>query len=273
MSSPGCPGDDVLGVVAQVGVEVQRVRVVQPHLRVRAGGGDEEREVPLVGPGQVQAGLDASRQVVMALGEVLLGCDVRGAGDDLLGLGHRLSERLGQRCVSGCIGCGQADEPEARQVVKRHHRLVGAHVPGVGDPPPAVRAAGVAVLVEGRALNDRAILRRDHEVLEPPGATGGVTVHGDLGLARGMDGDDARSHVGAEERDDLVPAGHRQRLPEGLGPVVHGGVGGEDVPYLVPQLLVDISQIAVLELTDLFERVKVHVTSLDHLLERNKNLF
>ena len=66
------PGDHVLGVVAQVGVEVQGVRVVQAHLGVRAGRLHEVREVPLVGPGQPQRRLDAARQVVIPLGEVLL---------------------------------------------------------------------------------------------------------------------------------------------------------------------------------------------------------
>ena len=95
-------GDHVLRVIAQVGVEVQGVRVVQPHLRVRAGGLDEVREVALVGPGQVQRRLDAARQVVVPLGEIALRLDVRGAGDDLLGLGQRLSERLRQQRSSQC---------------------------------------------------------------------------------------------------------------------------------------------------------------------------
>jgi hypothetical protein len=89
-------GDHVLGVVAQVGVEVQGVRVIQPHLGKRAGRGDEVREIPLVRPGQPQRGLDAAGQVVIPLGQVLLRGDMRGAGDDLLGLGQRLSERLRQ---------------------------------------------------------------------------------------------------------------------------------------------------------------------------------
>ena len=98
-------GHHVLRVVAQVRVEVQGVRVVQPHLRVRAGGLDEVREVALVGPGQPQRRLDAARQVVMPLGQVALGRDVRGARDDLLGLGQRLSERLRQQRSSRCPWC------------------------------------------------------------------------------------------------------------------------------------------------------------------------
>ena len=91
------PGDHVLRIVAQVGVEVQGVRVVQAQLGVRAGRLDEVREVPLVRPGQLQRGPDAPGQVVIPLGQVLLGLDVGRAGDDLLGLEHRVRERLSQR--------------------------------------------------------------------------------------------------------------------------------------------------------------------------------
>ena len=182
-------GDHVLGVVAQVGVEVQGVRVVQAHLGVRAGRGHEVREVALVGPGQLQRPLDAPGQVVVPLGQVLLGGDVRRAGDDLLGFGHRVRERLGEhlRHLVGTPATGISRqlrrELEARQVVQRHHRLVGAHVAGVRDPPPAVLAARVAVLVERRALDHDAELGRDHGVLEPPGPGGRVAVDVDLRLA------------------------------------------------------------------------------------------
>ena len=64
-----------------------------------------------------------------------------------------------------------------------------------------------------------------------------------------------------------------QRLPEDRRAVVDGGVRGEHVRHLVPQLLVDAAQVAVLHLADLFERGKVHVTSLEHPLDRNKNMF
>ncbi len=90
------PGDHVLGVVAQVGVEVQGVRVVQAHLGIRPGRLHEVREVPLVGPGQPERGLDAACQVVIPFGQVLLRRHERGAHDDLLGFGQRLSERLRQ---------------------------------------------------------------------------------------------------------------------------------------------------------------------------------
>ena len=86
------PGDHVLGVVAEVTVEVQGVGVVQAELGVRTGRLDEVGEVALVGPGQLERGPDASGQVVVPLGQVLLGPDVRRAGDDLLGLEHRVRE-------------------------------------------------------------------------------------------------------------------------------------------------------------------------------------
>ena len=105
-------GDHVLGVIAEVGVEVQGVRVVQAHLGVRAGRLDEVREVPLVGPGQPQRRLDAARQVVIPLGEVLLAGYVRGARDDLLGLGQRLSERPRQHQLA----------PRQHQLAPRQHR-------------------------------------------------------------------------------------------------------------------------------------------------------
>ena len=55
------PGDHVLGVVPQVGVEIEGVRVVQAQLGVRPGRHHEVREVPLVGPGQPERRLDAAR--------------------------------------------------------------------------------------------------------------------------------------------------------------------------------------------------------------------
>ena len=45
-------GHDVLGVVADGRAEVERVRVVEPDLRVRRRRADEVREVLLVGPGR-----------------------------------------------------------------------------------------------------------------------------------------------------------------------------------------------------------------------------
>jgi hypothetical protein len=149
-------------------------------------------------------------------------------------------------------------DPEARQVIERHHGLVGAHVPGVRDPPAAVRAALVPVLVEGRALDHDAVFGGDHGVLERPRAAGHLAVHGDLWLARAVHGDHVRPELGPQERDDLVPAGDLQRLAVGGRPVVHGGVRREHLRELVPQLQVDAAQIAVLQLTDLFERGKVH---------------
>src|SRR5947207_15731761 len=94
-------------------------------------------------------------------------------------------------------------DPEARQVVQRHHRLIGAYVPGMRDPPPAVLAALVPVLVEGRARDHDAVLGGDHCVLERPGAAGRVPVHADLGLACAVHGDDVRPEFLPQEPDDL----------------------------------------------------------------------
>src|ERR1700704_5222811 len=86
-------------------------------------------------------------------------------------------------------------DPEARQVVEGHHGLVGAHVPGMRDPPPAVLAALVPVPVERRARDHDPELGRDHRVLERPGAMGGISVHGYLRLARAVHGDHVRAEL------------------------------------------------------------------------------
>src|SRR5690349_18704228 len=78
-------------------------------------------------------------------------------------------------CVSNMSLTELGSDPEARQVVQRHHRLVGAHVTGMRDPPPAVLAALVPVLVERRARDHDPVFRCDHRVLERPGAVGGVS--------------------------------------------------------------------------------------------------
>jgi len=126
------------------------------------------------------------------------------------------------------------------------------------DPPAAVLAAPVAVLVERRALDHHAVLGGDHGVLERPGPAGLVAVDGDLRLAGRMHGDHVRSELRAQERDDLVPAGELQRLAVHHRAVVHRGVRGEDLGQFVPQLQVDAAQVAVLHLADLFESDKVH---------------
>src|SRR5262245_39414116 len=72
----------------------------------------------------------------------------------------------------GLRGPAVRGDPEARQVVERHGRLVGAHVPGVRDPPLTVIAARVAVFIERRAGDHHAVLGRDDRVLEGPGAGG-----------------------------------------------------------------------------------------------------
>src|SRR5579863_9247070 len=90
-------------------------------------------------------------------------------------------------------------ELQARHVVQRHHHLVGADVAGVRDPPPAVLAPGVAVLVERGTLDQHAELGGDDGVLEGPGAGGRVAVavaaDVDLGLAGEVHRDDARAEA------------------------------------------------------------------------------
>src|SRR5580698_3877504 len=82
-------------------------------------------------------------------------------------------------CVSTLVSRWQRrDQLPARQVVQRHHGLVGPHVPGVRDPPLA-RLAPVGVVVERRSGDDDPVLDRDDRVLERPDALGGVAVHGD----------------------------------------------------------------------------------------------
>ena len=87
-----------------------------------------------------------------------------------------------------------------------------------------------------------------------------ITVDGDV--ARAVHGDHVRTQLVPQEPDDLVPAGELQRLAVHLRAVVHGGVRREHLRELVPQLQVDTAQIAVLHLTDLFDRGKVHMHKL-----------
>src|ERR1700735_906748 len=152
-------------------------------------------------------------------------------------------------------------DPEARHVIERHDGLVRAHVPSVRNPPLAVIASGVAVLVKGRAGEHHPVLGRDHRVLEGPRAHGRVAVYRYLRLAGEGRGDDVRAQLLAQEPDDLVPAGQPDRLAERGGAVVRGGVAGERVRQIIPELEVDAAEVAVLNLPDLFQGDKVHGTS------------
>src|SRR5450759_4899915 len=150
---------------------------------------------------------------------------------------------------------------QAGQVVERLGRLVDAHVAGVGDPPPAILAALIAVLVKRRTLDHHAVLGSDHCVLEAPRAAGHGAVDVDLRRARCVQRDDVRPELVAQERDDLVTAAEPQRLASRWRAVVRGGIRGEYLSHLLPQLQVHTAEVAVLYPTDLFERDKVHVTS------------
>src|SRR5215471_14080750 len=136
-------------------------------------------------------------------------------------------------------------ELQAGGVLQRHHHLVGADVAGVRDPPDSVLAAGVPVLVKRRAFYQDAVLGGDNGVLEGPGAAGRGAVDVDLRLAREVHRDDAGPEALAEELDDRVAAGEPDRLAEGPRAVVHGGVLGEHLADLVPQLEVDAAEVAV----------------------------
>jgi hypothetical protein len=127
----------------------------------------------------------------------------------------------------------------------------------VCDPPPAVRATGVPVLVERRAFDHEAVGGGDHRVLEAPGAGGGVAVDVDLRLGGEVLGDDVRPQVLAHEADDLVPAGQVQRLAHGRGAVGGGGLRGERAGQVVPQLEIHAAQVAVLQPADVFQRDQV----------------
>src|SRR6266702_1019641 len=176
-------------------------------------------------------------------------------------------------------------DPEARQVIEGQRGLVGAHVPCVRDPPLAVLAARVPVLVERRARDHHPVLGRDHRVLEAPGAGGRVAVDVYLRLAGEVHGDDVRPEPVAQERDDAVPAGQLQRLAERGCAVVGGGVRGKGLRQLVPQLQIYTAQVAVLHPADLLERGKllhrggtvwpqrVHGTMLAIRRAFSKNLF
>src|SRR6266851_546806 len=164
-------------------------------------------------------------------------------------------------------------ELQARQIVQRHHHRVGADVAGVRDPPPAVPAAGVAVLVERCALDHDAVLGGDHGVLEGPGAAGRGAVEVDLGLAGEVHGDDAGAQALAQECDDLLPAAQLDRLAEGPGAVVHRGVGGEHLPDLVPQLQVHAAQVPVLQPADSSSAARSMRPSLPSRLTFRKNPF
>src|SRR5690349_11566689 len=177
--------------------------------------------------------------------------------------------RTGSRNASTTCGSGARllrppvrGELQARHVVQRHHHLVGADVAGMRDPPPAILAAGVTVLVERGALDHDVELGGDHGVLEGPGPGRRGARYVDLGLAGEVHRDDAGAEALAQERDDLLAPAQLDRLAEGPGAVVNRGVGGEHLADLVPQLQVHAAQVPVLEPADLFECGKVHAPRL-----------
>ena len=157
---------------------------------------------------------------------------------------------------------------ETRQVIQRCHGLVAAQVTDPRDPPAGVGAALVALLAEPRARDDHPVPGRQHGFPVRPDAGRRVAVDRDLRLARGVTGQHGRSELGAEERDDLGPAGDLHQLAERARPGVEDGALGERVADLVPQLQVDAAQVAVLHLADLLDIEKLLDRAHAHLLRR-----
>ena len=198
-------GDHVLGVVAQVGVEVQGVRVVQAHLGVRAGGRDEVREVALVGPGQLERRADVAGQIVVAFGEILLGLDVRGAGDDRLGFEQRVSERLGEH------------PHRLERVLEIGQCRAGRGAPGGRGPWGAAGPLWVRIVMSPELLLTRMTCAGGRALRHGHGCAAErvVRVHLVGGAARGQD-----------QRDVAERVGH-VHLPG------HGGEAQRDVPGVV----------------------------------------
>ena len=115
------------------------------------------------------------------------------------------------------------------------------------DLPLAV-PLDVAVLVERRPLDVELEVGEDHRVLERPGAGGLVVADQvDLGVVAPVAAQErGRPHGLAAERHDVVPA---RELVEPAA-VAGGGLGHEAGLELVPQLLVDAAEVAVLQPLD-----------------------
>jgi hypothetical protein len=87
-------GDDVLVAGLHAGAEVHGVRVVEAHLREGTGAGVQEGVVAVVVEGHVRARRDAPREVLQSFEQVRLGFDERRGGDQTLGLGDGVGQRL-----------------------------------------------------------------------------------------------------------------------------------------------------------------------------------
>ena len=94
MVVPPAAGDDVLEPRLDASAEVHGVGVVQPHLGERPGAAVQERVVAVVVERHTRAGRDAAREVLQSLQEVGLGFDERRCGDQTLGLGDGVGQRL-----------------------------------------------------------------------------------------------------------------------------------------------------------------------------------
>ena len=87
-------GDDVFVAGLHPRAEVHGVGVVQAHLGERTGAAVQERVVTVVVERDVRAAGDAASQVLQTLEQVGLGFDERRGGDEALGLGDGVGQRL-----------------------------------------------------------------------------------------------------------------------------------------------------------------------------------
>src|SRR5262245_15995610 len=150
-------------------------------------------------------------------------------------------------------------DPRARRVLSRRELLVQTTIAGATDLPLAADLH-VLVLVEGSAAYRDVGLRIDDDVVETPDAARrGGAGHVDLGLVHPMAGERVvRAERAAQELHDLVATA------EGvLAARIRGlGVLGEERCQLVPALLIEKADGAVLEpldRLDLLQVVHVHL--------------
>src|SRR5690606_12954314 len=118
---------------------------------------------------------------------------------------------------------------ETRCVRQRLAGLVDALVSGLDNAPHAVGIAAIAVAVIARAPDEGPEFGGDDGVLEGPGAGGGITVDGDLGVVRDVYRDDRRPRCGAQEIGDGLAPLERQRLAEGVRTILGASVLREGV--------------------------------------------
>src|SRR5262245_55280224 len=145
----------------------------------------------------------------------------------------------------------------ARRVLPRRELLVQTTIAGATDPPLAVDLH-VLVLVERGAAYGDVGLRVDDDVVEAPDAARRGARHVDLGLVHPMAGERVvRAEGATQELHDLVAAAERVFAAR----IRRLGVLGEERCQLVPALLIEKADVAVLEPLDRLDFLQVvHVT-------------